>query len=195
MKKLWIILLATLLAFGFGVISCGDGSVPDYSAPAAPGGGDEGGGYKWVEVTSVTDYAAGDGDTAGTNDSQIKITIAGANIGKGFEFETATKVKLEVANAVGGGVTFIVQAGGSPGLGWVSKQVINNDGDAPEGTFAELSEDKKTITVDIAGALGVTDFASYKAMAEWGALIFAYYTGDTKARGLGAFKTYIYVPE
>jgi hypothetical protein len=132
MKKLWIILLATLLAFGFGVISCGDGSVPDYSAPAAPGGGGGDGGTA-LEI----DVTKGEEPTGGTGN---KWQVA---LGSNFDEVVAAKywvIETKRANQWGvGGTQFGIQGDGTAGgvSAWALGCAVGGDWSSYSGTVDE----------------------------------------------------------
>jgi hypothetical protein len=125
MKKLWIILLSTLLAFGFGVISCGDGSVPDYSAP---GGGDEEGGGDDIELP----------------DNIVKLT--GISKQGSEDYQQGWDIKALVADLGAPTHLLLFQKGGADGVGGTNvifnsktdgwKQTKTSGDWAKDGTWA-----------------------------------------------------------
>jgi hypothetical protein len=188
MKKVWLILLAVVLVFGLVMLGCSSDSGGDDTTTSTDDGDDT------AEDTSVdlgaAAYQTGSGDTVGA-ESQAVWKIETAEV-YALLVADGTKLVVTFENAIAGGLQMIWQAYDDTEEsygGWNQEKPIADSGDADATKGASLSDDKKTLTVDL--SKGLKDYATastgFKAATgtnKKAQIILAYYTGDTKMKGL-----------
>jgi hypothetical protein len=187
--------LAALLAFGFGVISCGDGSVPDYSAPAAPTTPTTPGEVETEEI----DITTTGGFALASDNKQFIMTGSGTGdtVEINAQLKAAVKIKFVAGETITGGLEMFFQGNGIDGTN-VSWQTLSPlTGSAVPATGVEISEDKKTVTITTATFLTSEQKALLQNLkTDWWQFGFSYYSTDmTSLGGLSAIKVYLIVPK
>ena len=102
-----------------------------------------------------------------------------------------TKLVVEFENEIAGGMQIIWQD--KTDWGWNQNDILTNNGGSDSTKGTSVSEDKKTITIDLSLALKdydkpTTGFLDKTAAAQGVKLILAYYTGANKMHGLKVVK-------
>jgi hypothetical protein len=101
-----------------------------------------------------------------------------------------TKLVVTFKNEIAGGIQIVWQDPAS--WGWYQNDILTDSGEGNPEYGTSISEDKKTLTIDLSKALkdyGVANgFADKTAKTKSVKLILAYYTGENKMKGLEVVK-------
>jgi hypothetical protein len=129
----------------------------------------------------------GEGDVAGS-ESQLKYIIKDDDFDN---FMSAKYLVIETENEINGGMQLIWQGGGASGTsfsGWNQTDLLTNSGEGKDG-MTTVSEDKKTLTIEL--AKGLKDYDTIDGNHNGLQIFLAYYSGPNKIIGLGVKKAYL----